>query len=46
MTATARCLTCNWTTTGTPADTDRAAQKHTRKGHPTITCTTPARSTA
>jgi hypothetical protein len=42
MTATARCHGCDWTAgPGPAADIDRAAQKHTRQGHPTATCATP-----
>lgn len=43
MTATAHCQGCDWTTSGQLADVDRAAEKHTRKGHPTATIATPAR---
>jgi hypothetical protein len=37
--AIAHCISrCDWTAAGTPADTDRAADKHTLKtGHPTAT---------
>jgi hypothetical protein len=45
VTAAAHCLRCDWTTTGTWVDVDAAAVKHTRKGHPTATITTPARRT-
>jgi hypothetical protein len=42
MTGTAHCQRCDWTTAGTPADVDRAADKHTRTtGHPTATLATP-----
>jgi hypothetical protein len=43
MTASAHCIgRCDWTTTGTPADVDKAADQHTRKtGHPTVTEATP-----
>ena len=39
LTAAARCP-CEWTAAGDPDATDRAAEKHTRKGHPTATVTT------
>ena len=45
---TARCIgRCDWTAgPGPAADTDKAADKHTRTtGHPTGTCTAPARRT-
>ena len=42
MTATARCLRCDWTAGPGPwAAVDRAADKHTRAGHPTATIATP-----
>jgi len=42
LTATARCLRCDWTAPpGTMADADKAAEKHTSAGHPTITMATP-----
>jgi hypothetical protein len=37
VTATAHCLRCPWTAAGEVAATDRAADKHTRAGHPTAT---------
>ncbi len=47
MSATAQCLGCGWTAGPvTAADADRQAAKHTRKGHPTITCAEPTRRTA
>lgn len=44
MTATARCIgRCEWTAGPGPwPDIDRAADKHTRTGHPTATTATPA----
>ena len=44
MTATAHCISaCDWTTHGTWADTDKAAEQHTRKTtHPTATIATAA----
>ena len=40
MTATAHCHRCDWTAgPGPAADIDRAAEKHTRAGHPTATIT-------
>ncbi len=45
MTATAQCLRCDWTAGPAPAaGADRQAAKHTRKGHPTITCAEPGRT--
>jgi hypothetical protein len=42
LTATARCLRCDWTAgPATMADADRAAEKHTRRGHPTLTMAEP-----
>ena len=42
MTAAAHCHRCDWTAAGTIADTDRAADKHTRTTrHPTATVMTP-----
>ena len=41
MTAEAHCHRCDWTATGTPADVDKAADKHTSPGHPTATVMTP-----
>jgi hypothetical protein len=43
MTVTAHCISaCPWTTQGTWADADKAAEQHTRKtGHATATVTTP-----
>lgn len=40
LTATARCLRCDWTTgPGGPAAVDKAAEKHGKdSGHPTVTC--------
>ena len=48
LTATARCLRgCDWNTgPGTQADADRAAEKHTQGGHPTITCAEPGTGAA
>jgi hypothetical protein len=39
ITASARYLAggCGWTAAGDPAAVDRAAEKHTRAGHPTVT---------
>ena len=37
LTASALCLRCEWTAEGTMADVDKAAEKHTKGGHPTIT---------
>ena len=42
LTTRARCLRCPWTQAGDWAGTDRAAEKHTRAGHPTATVTEPA----
>jgi hypothetical protein len=43
LTATARCLRCGWTAPpGTMAAADKAAEKHTRRGHPTVTMAGPA----
>ena len=40
MTGAAHCQRCDWTTTGTPPDADKAAEAHTRKtGHPIATIT-------
>jgi hypothetical protein len=39
LTTTARCLRCPWTAAGDWAAADRAAEKHTRAGHPTATVT-------
>ena len=39
----AHCLGCDWTAgPGPAADIDRAAEKHTAKGHPTATITVAA----
>jgi hypothetical protein len=44
LTATAHCHGCDWTTgPATMAAADKAAEKHTRPGHPTATMATPAR---
>lgn len=37
LTASARCHACAWTTEGDPAAVDKAAEKHTKAGHPTAT---------
>jgi hypothetical protein len=42
LTASAHCLRCDWTATGTMAAADKAAEKHTAIGHPTATMATPA----
>lgn len=43
LTATARCQGCDWTAgPGPQADVDKAAEKHTRKGHPTAVVAEPA----
>jgi hypothetical protein len=43
LTATARCLCCDWTAgPATMADADKAAEKHTSAGHPTVTMAEPA----
>lgn len=43
LTATARCLHCDWATgPATMADADKAAEKHTSAGHPTVTMAEPA----
>jgi hypothetical protein len=44
MTGTAHCIgRCDWTTTSTWQDADKAAEQHTRKtSHPTATIATPA----
>lgn len=42
LTAAASCGGCPWTAAGTPAGTDKAAQKHTATGHPTVTESRPA----
>lgn len=40
MTTTARCLRCDWTAPpGDWAAADRAAERHTKAGHPTATVT-------
>lgn len=45
LTAAAHCLRCDWTAgPGPAADIDRAADKHTRGGHPTAVTATPCRS--
>jgi len=41
LTASARCQGCDWTATGDPAATDKAAEKHTRKGHATAVVSVP-----
>lgn len=45
LTATAHCLSgCGWTAgPGPAAEVDRAAEKHVRSGHPTVTAAEPAR---
>jgi hypothetical protein len=43
VTATASCPICDWTAgPGEWADVDRAAERHTRTGHPTITSAKPS----
>jgi hypothetical protein len=43
LTASASCLRCDWTAgPGEWAEVDRAAEKHTRTGHPTATSARPA----
>ena len=38
LTATALCLRCQWAHPDAPMDdTDKAAEKHTKVGHPTMT---------
>jgi hypothetical protein len=45
-TATAHCLRCEWTAgPGDPGAVDRAAERHTRTGHPTATIAEPATTT-
>jgi hypothetical protein len=46
VTGAAHCQCCDWTAAGTPADTDKAAEQHTRKtGHAAATATTPGAAT-
>jgi hypothetical protein len=43
ITAAAHCQRCDWTASGTMADVDRAADKHTRTTrHPTATIGEPS----
>jgi hypothetical protein len=42
LTAAASCGGCPWTAQGTAAGTDKAAQKHTATGHPTVVTAVPA----
>jgi hypothetical protein len=44
LTAAATCGGCGWTAAGKPADTDKAASKHTAKGHPTAVMAVPGDS--
>lgn len=41
LTATARCLACDWTAEGNPDKVDRAAEKHASSGHSVVTRTEP-----
>jgi hypothetical protein len=47
VTVTARCTGrgCGWTAAGGWPAVDRAAEKHVRAGHPTVTLATPATTT-
>ncbi len=43
VTASAHCLRCDWTAgPGTMAEVDKAAERHTKSGHPTATAARPA----
>ena len=46
LTATAHCTGCDWAAAGTPAEVDRATDKHTKAGHSTSTVMLPVRRTA
>jgi hypothetical protein len=41
LTAAASCGGCPWTAAGTPAGVDKAADKHTATGHPTVVTAVP-----
>jgi hypothetical protein len=45
LAAAAHCLRCEWTASGTMAEADRGAEKHTKAGHPTATTAEPATTT-